>query len=176
MISPPPRNPKHTPGIATAIATAIAMVALLLPVSRTSAFIPEPETLIYGKIVNRTGAPTEQLVTSGRLLWKIRCADGSEIRLSGTVGELNGGSSYFLRIPHQALALGQQASPHSVPLGISRSGASHVEITLDDQTTRILAPATSQLALEQSLRASAYRLDLEVDIPELDTDGDGIPD
>lgn len=155
---------------------AIAWLISLLTAIHASAFIPEPETVIYGRILNRTGGQSEQLVTTGELLWKIRKSDGSQISLKGRVGELQGGASYFLRIPHQALVLGQQALANSVPLGITRSDASHVEITLGGRSTRILAPATSRLDLEQALRASTYRLDLEVLLPELDTDGDGIPD
>jgi hypothetical protein len=170
--------PNHLPNrnFGRFLAWITAAVAIVAASPVAHAFISEPETIIYGRIVNRTGGQSEQLVTSGNLVWKIQRADGSEISLTGEVGELQGSSSYFVRVPHNALVVGESSTSYTLPLGLTRSSASHIEITLDNHPTRILSPASSNIDLEQALRASTYRIDLEVIFPELDSDGDGTPD
>ena len=141
------------------------------------AFVSEPETLIYGRILNRTNPNAEQLVTSGALEWSIRRSDGSSIRLSGEVDVLDGGRlSYLVRIPHQAVMLGQSPNTQAVPLGTATATAYHTAIKLDGTAATILPPATAGFELDQLHRAGAIRIDLGVDFASGDTDGDGMPD
>lgn len=156
---------------------AAAVAWLMAPLADAAAFIGEPETLLYGRILNRRNPNAEQLVTSGELRWSIRKPDGTLIQLSGEVDSLGGGQySYLLRIPHQAVMLGQTPVAQTIPLGTSTTTAFHMGITLDGSPALILPPSTSAFDLDQLSRASALRLDLEVDSAALDTDGDGIPD
>lgn len=142
-----------------------------------AAFIGEPETLIYGRILNRDNPNAEQLVTEGELRWTIRRADGVAIELSGEVDELGGGEhSYLLRIPHQALVLEAQPSELAVPLGASPRTATHEVITLDGAALEMLPPATSGFPVEMVTRGSAIRIDLALSTEPLDGDGDGMPD
>ena len=164
---------RSLPGITLVAGLLVALVAA----TTTQAFIAEPETLVYGRVLNRHNPNAEQLVTSGQLLWTIRKADGSTILLSATVDTLSGGSySYCLRIPHQAMMMGQQASSLTVPLGTSPSLASFETITMDGGPAAILPPATTSIDLDQLLRAAALRVDLEINVAPLDSDGDGMPD
>jgi len=141
------------------------------------AIVGEPETIVYGRILNRIDPNSEQVVIEGELLWSIQRPDGSFIQLSGEVAELNGGNfSYTLRIPHQAVMLGEATVDEAVPLGTSASTAYHTGITLDGNPAAILPPSTSGFDLDQLLRASAMRIDLEVLLDGLDSDDDGIPD
>jgi hypothetical protein len=145
--------------------------------SSADPFIGEPETIVYGRILNRRNPNVDHVVTSGTLKWTIRKPDGSAIQLSGDVDELDGGrQSYLLRVPHQAVMLGQTASTQVLALGTTKSVATHTGITVDDHPAAILAPATSRFDLDQLLRASAVRMDLEIDTDVLDTDGDGMAD
>ncbi len=153
------------------------LLALLLGAPAANAFIGEPETLVYGRILNRRNPNAEQLVTSGQLLWTLKKPDGSTLRLSGVVDALGGGShSYFLRIPHQAVMLGQQPSALTVPLGATPSIATFETITLDGGPAAILPPASTSIDLDQLLRTTAWRVDLEINAAPLDSDGDGMPD
>ncbi|MCH7226907.1 cadherin-like domain-containing protein [Haloferula sp. A504] len=141
------------------------------------AFIAEPETILYGRVLNRSNPNTEQLVVEGRLLWTIQKPDGSSIQLAGEMAEMSGGEfSYTVRVPHQAVMLGETATTNAVPLGTSEAPAFHSEITVDGVMAEILPPATSAFDLDQLLRASAVRIDLGVIAEELDSDGDGMPD
>lgn len=157
----------------------LAVSWLLASVSVASAqsFIGEPETLVYGRILNRANPNAEQLITGGQLLWTIQKPDGTTIVLSGEVDKLGGGNySYLLRIPHQAVMLGQQPQPGTLPLGIVPTAASHMTITLDDAVAEIMPPATSRLDLDQILRATTWRMDLQISTAAEDTDGDGMAD
>lgn len=153
------------------------LIALVLGTPVASASIGEPETLVYGRIVNRQNPNSEQLVTTGELRWTIVRTDGSSILLSGDVGELGEGRfSYVLSIPHEAVVIGGTVSENTVPLPNAISEATHVSITLDGKPVAIIPPALSSFELDQVLRANAIRLDLETNSEALDTDKDGMPD
>ena len=140
------------------------------------AYISEPETTIYGRIVNRAG-PVEQVMTEGTLTWKLRKPDGIELLLNGDVGSLNGGEySYTLSIPHQALSLGQTPESTLVPLPPVGSTQQFTQITYNDQPALVMAPGSASFELLQARRGAAIRLDLEVYIPIVDGDHDGMAD
>ena len=168
-----PRNCSSRP--ARTAATWLSLLAL--GSTAAHAFISEPETLVYGRILNRKNPNLEQLVTEGTLHWTIQKPDGSVVVLSGEVDALdNGRYSYLVRIPHQAMMLGQQASPLVLPLGTTTTTASHASISFNGAPASILSPSTSVFDLDQVLRASALRVDLEINAASPDEDGDGIPD
>jgi hypothetical protein len=168
-----PRNCSTRP--AHIAATWLSM--LLFGSTAAHAIISEPETLVYGRILNRQNPNLEHLVTEGTLHWTIQKPDGSVVVLSGEVDALDGGNfSYLVRIPHQAMMLGQQASPLVLPLGTTTTTASHASISFNGAPAGILSPSTSVFDLDQVLRASALRVDLEINAPSPDEDGDGMPD
>lgn len=152
----------------------LAMVLCLAPQAR--AYISEPETIIYGRIINRSGA-VDQLVTQGSLVWKLRKPDGSDLLLTASVDPLNGGTfSYSLAIPHQALSLGQETNPYVVGLATTATTQQLLQITYNGQPASIMAPTSSSFDLSQAQRGAAIRIDLEINIPMVDSDNDGIPD
>ena len=153
----------------------LTVLTLCLAVS-AQAFISEPESLVYGRIINRSG-PIDQLVTEGTLTWKLTGPDGTELFLNALGAPMNDGTiSYSMAIPHQALSLGQVSAPTVVPLGTTPSTQVLTEITYNGQQARIMAPASSSFDVYQAQRAATHRIDLEINIPMLDTDHDGMPD
>jgi hypothetical protein len=170
-----PRNCSTRP--ARTAATWLSMLLFGSTAAHAAAIISEPETLVYGRILNRQNPNLEHLVTEGTLHWTIQKPDGSVVVLSGEVDALDGGHySYLVRIPHQAMMLGQQASPLVLPLGTTTTTASHASISFNGAPASILSPSTSVFDLDQVLRASALRVDLEIKAPSPDEDGDGMPD
>ena len=151
------------------------LLCLLIPFT-SHAGISEPSTVFYGRIVNRTSGQEYQL-TNGHLVWIINRPDGSQLTLATDVTTLRGGDfSYRLDVPHQALSSGLDISPNNVALTIQPTSCSNLQISVDGFPASIVAPGSAVFAVAQSLRASTYRLDLELFNPMLDSDGDGIPD
>ena len=141
-----------------------------------AAVIPEPDTVLYGRIVNRSG-PAEHLVTSGTLTWKFLLPGGEERAFTASLEPLqNGTISYQLRLPHSLLGSGLQSEPGSLPLSIDRTTYVFGDIAVNG--ARAVANPEQALAVvvNQENRAQALRVDLSLDAAMPDTDGDGMPD
>ena len=141
--------------------------------------IPEPETIIYGKVINSTsGQP--YLVTQGNLIWTVQSDDGGSttITLSTPLEPLdNGDYSYRLKVSHQALSFGTTVADGVIPLGITEEKFyEHVNITIDGNPARIASSSNDFFTTWQDNRAATLRVDLEVSFDLPDSDGDGIPD
>jgi hypothetical protein len=152
------------------------LAVLLLPPLSASADISEPSTVFYGKIINRTSGE-EYLLSQGTLTWVVTKPDGSHLTLTAALQSLNNGQfSYRLDVPQEALSYGLTVSSAAVPLALNPAACSHAAISVNGYPASILAPGTKSFSVSQSVRASTYRLDLEVFNPLSDTAGDGIPD
>ena len=138
--------------------------------------IPEPETVFYGKVLTRSG-PHAHLLTEGTLTWRIGKPDGGELAVEARLASLKGGEfSYQIKVPQQAISLGLEQDPNAAALSFQEQSYEHVAIFLDGLPARILAPGTHSFGVEYADRAGTQRLDLEVEMPMPDTDGDGLPD
>src|SRR5882762_5993228 len=173
--SPSDESPRGKHGRQVAAWLISPLVALGLSLS-SHAEITEPDTIFYGKVVNRS-SHQDYLVTQGALAWAIQRPDGKQINITTTLLPLNGGAyCYQLRVPHETLTFGLTVSSNSVPLTVLPGTCSHLQVTVDGLPATIMAPASSTFVVSQALRASTYRLDLELLNPLADTSGDGIPD
>ncbi len=152
------------------------LAGLLLAASRLTAGIPEPETVFYGRIVNRTSGQ-EYLMVQGNLAWVIRKPDGQPMQLTAALTPLKDGEfSYRINVPHEALSSGLTVSSSSVPLPSQNATCSLLQISVDGAPARIMAPGESVFDVAQTTRATTHRLDLEVFTALPDANGDGIPD
>ncbi|MCL1856052.1 MAG: hypothetical protein FWF84_00175 [Kiritimatiellaeota bacterium] len=157
--------------------TIALLLALFSPVGGVyAATIAEPATTFYGKVVGTADAQP-WLITEGRLEWTIRRADGTDVTLKTKLYAYNKGTfSYRLDVPHSALSLGLAGEGGGVPLALYEQTHRHLAVTLDGEPVTLLGPAGEVFTSAQILRSATYRLDLGVDRPALDTDGDGVPD
>ena len=81
-----------------------------------AATVSEPETIFYGRIINRLSGQT-YVLSEGALTWRIRRSNGTLVTLTAELQPLKGGVySYRLNVPHQALGLGLLSSTSVVPL------------------------------------------------------------
>jgi hypothetical protein len=157
----------------------LALLSALVPLGcLIAASIPEPPTVVYGRVVRLIGG-REFPVTSGTLSWSIRpVATGTPaLTLSAPLGSwANGSLCYRLEVPHEALVSGLSISSGAVALGMSEAVHELVGISVDGNAARPLLPASVYLALSQAGRAKAHRVDLVLGGTPLDSDGDGLPD
>ena len=138
--------------------------------------IIEPDTIFYGEVINRTTAQID-LLTSGKLTWTIARPDGQLIAVHTSLAPLNNGRySYRLSVPHGALTYGLTVDSSQVPLSASAATCTIASIVVDTNPASVIAPGTSTFIVGQGLRASTYRLDLELTNQLTSTSGDGIPD
>ena len=138
--------------------------------------ISEPDTVFYGQIINRTSGDVF-LVSTGTVTWVVSRPDGQQITLSGAIAPLrNSLFTYRLNVPHQALAAGLVLASDVVPLATQPATCSVLQILVNGAAARVLAPGSQVFHVAQSLRASTYRLDLEVFTPLADSDTSGLPD
>jgi hypothetical protein len=153
----------------------LAIIAFFSALS-LRAGITEPETIFFGKVINRTTGQ-EYVMTNGALSWVIVKPDASRITLATKLQAIKDGDfSYRLNIPHQALSSGLDVNTNAVPLTTQPAACAHLQITVDGFPAKIIVPGTASFDVGQSLRAATHRLDLEVFNPMADSDGDGIPD
>lgn len=158
-----------------------ALAALLLGVAATAADaarISEPDTVLYGRVVERVG-DREFLLTSGELVWNLRTTGPSarDFRFVTRLTPLaDGRFSYQLRIPHDALAYDLAVKPQAMGMPGSAAQVQHLSVTLDGRSLSIAPAAVAGFALDQTRRAGVQRVDLELAGQATDTDGDGAPD
>src|SRR4051812_27825343 len=152
------------------------LLSVLFVAAWARADISEPETIFYGKVINRTSGQ-EDLLTQGSLVWTLSGTDGRQLTLMATLQPINGGMySYQLLVPHEALNYGFDVSSNSISLPPVPVTYTHLQITVDGVPASLMAPGSSDFAVAQSLRAATYRLDLELTNALASTSGDGIPD
>jgi len=137
--------------------------------------IIEPPTILFGKIFNRTA--NSEVLHQGELTVQIRFKGGAPISMSTSLFDYsNGEYSYVLEIPHQASSLGLLDNGQYLPLQSAASTLTLQSLAVDGYPAAVVAPGTSTIELSQEDRGQVLRLDLEVSLPEVDFDGDGIPD
>lgn len=156
------------------------LLFLLLPSSfvfSSAAAIPEPPSLVYGRVVVRGGGH-EMLLTEGRLSWQIRAVGESApgLELETNMRPYGGIYSYAMRIPHEAQVFGEEVGGDAIALKSTSITHELMNIALDGVALEPAEPADAFLPFGQGVRAGAYRVDLVVagDMP--DTDEDGMPD
>ncbi|PXA05116.1 hypothetical protein DDZ13_03910 [Coraliomargarita sinensis] len=150
-------------------------LGLILSASQALAAIPEPDTLLYGKVLHRANGNEHQLM-QGTLTWTLEDQNGQEYQYETELTDIGGEFSYKLPIPHQALSTGLNVDSSVIPLGVGEKTYEFVSIEVDGYPAAILWSEIDFLSLIQEDRAATYRIDLVVSFDLLDTDGDGMPD
>jgi hypothetical protein len=169
----------HRPNQARSPVPLIALAAALTstaPSTSLAATISEPETVLFGRIVNRAGN-AEEFVSQGELAWTFQVPGGGERTFRAALEPLQSGQySYQLRIPHSVALTGLATAPEALPLTIDEKAYGFAEIRVNGAEASVAGDMAAALGVAQSRRAQAVRVDLVLREPMLDTDGDGIPD
>lgn len=157
---------------------ALQVLFVLTPVALSAAGFTEPPAVLYGKIIHVDQGATYQ-VFSGQLRVVIVNENNALNRVTletplGMVGE-NGDFSFRLEIPQKYLPVQNELS-QMLSVGNGNASFQFATVTVDGVAAEALDSAQSLLATSFSRRGSEHRLDLKVNLPQLDSDGDGMPD
>ncbi|MBT7844805.1 MAG: hypothetical protein HN742_23215, partial [Lentisphaerae bacterium] len=140
--------------------TITCALLVLCGVPQALAEIPEPDTILYGRIVNPTSG-RDYVLSAGDLVWTLRGADGADMVLQARLAAYaEGAYSYRLNVPHEASALGVDLSDGVIPLGPVESVVRYGQVLVNGHEARVLPPSAEALALQQSTRAATHRVDL----------------
>lgn len=135
--------------------------------------VPEPGLILYGQVRNTdTGG---SLLTYGTLRWTIQPPSGSPITVGVMLTNINDQFSYVVRVPFESVLSGFTLSANTLalsntPVSYNRSA------TVNFQPATILAPATPSFTFGPADRGRSERVDLQVTLPFVDTDSNGLDD
>jgi len=136
--------------------------------------IPEPSLVLYGVVRH---AVTSVPVTFGSLQWTLRPAGGGPaVVVSGQLTNINDQFSYVLFVPMESPLPGQPATSNSLSLSATPVTYNRVEVSVNGQSASLVNPAQGSFTLTRNDRGKIERIDLRVNVPFTDTDGDGLPD
>jgi len=150
------------------VAIAISAVAQSLP------GIPEPGLTLYGEIRNTAGGPNLRL-TLGTLVWIVQPATGNPITVQTPLRNINDQFSYAVRLPFETVPTGFTLSPNALLLSPT-SVAYTRSATINDAPATFVTTTQNSFTFSTAERGRLERVDLQVSLVVVDTDGDGIPD
>jgi hypothetical protein len=156
---------------------ALCAFALFCPLRLSVAEgLPEPGLVMYGTVTNSHGGGSARL-TSGTLTWTIQPAvGGAAIVLTTPLTNINNQFSYMLRVPFESLVGSATLSPNTLKLNSTSTTYNRPQVIIDGLPATIVAPALTTFNFGAADRGRVEQVNLQVSIPVIDADGDGIPD
>ncbi|MEO5332812.1 MAG: type I secretion C-terminal target domain-containing protein [Magnetococcus sp. YQC-5] len=188
--------------LASIMVVLLVLASSFIWVGSGLAGIPEPNTQIYGSVVNvQEGA--HEPITKGVITYTLR--KKSDINASYTYttpiecaactqyvnGQCHACNQYIYRLEVPQITadavVNTQSAGKDLPLSDKEIQYDYVEISVDGKPARIVPkwsygskttydPGSKYIVASQTRRSYYYRVDLEVNKPLVDTDQDGIPD
>jgi len=138
----------------------------------------EPPAVLYGKVVHIDAGSTYEVTRGLMSVTLVSDTDATnEVTLTAELGPSgsNGQFSYRLDIPQQYLPSSSRKDD-SLEVGEAPLKFRFSSISIDGVEASPIDTAQSLLTTSFSDRAQEHRLDLAVTLPQLDSDGDGMPD
>lgn len=158
------------------------LLALCASTVVSSAALPEPDTVFYGRVLH-LGGGEEYVMTAGELRWTVTPPEGSTqepYEVTARLSAMKGGEmSYQVRIPG-VLATAGTFTGVLPGLTVSSDPAAtpfrNTNVTVNGRAVRMADPAGIAFDVSSLTRGSFRRLDFIFDGALPDSDGDGIPD
>ena len=166
-----PRQIHHSRILATLAATALISTGAL---AQSPPGIPEPGLTLYGEVRNTAGGANLRL-TIGTLVWTVQPATGNPIAVQTPLRNINDQFSYAVRLPFETVPTGFTLSPNALQLS-STSVTYTRSATINDAPATLVTTTQNSFTFSNAERGRLERVDLEVSLVLVDTDGDGIPD
>jgi hypothetical protein len=136
--------------------------------------IPEPGLTLYGDVRNTAGGGNLRL-TVGSLVWTVQPPGGNPITIQTPLRNINDQFSYAVRLPFETVPSGFMLSPNTLQL--SSASVTYTRFaTINDAPATMVMPTQNSFSFSSAERGRLERVDLQVSLAVIDTDGDGLPD
>ena len=137
--------------------------------------ISEPGLVLYGVV--KVG---NIRMTAGRLVWQFQSALRT-VTVSTALTNINDQFSYLLQVPCETEVAGYSATSNvlsliSAPRTYNRSQVAIVTDGTNYSYPVFVNPAQTNLSISSTDRGRIERVDLQVQVPLTDLDGNGLPD
>lgn len=154
----------------------LAALVIAAPRSASAAGIPEPSLTLYGKVFNKIGGNTTRL-TYGEIRWTFKPLNGGAwVTVTNQLSNINDQFSYVLQVPCESEIVGFAISPGALKVPTAAASVDRATVLINTQAVTFVTPAQSIMALAANERGRIERVDLNVAIAPVDSDGDGLPD
>ena len=149
-----------------------------MPASSHAQGIPEPPLIIYG-VIRNVGDNNVRLIT-GTLTWQFRRNSPSQlITVTAAVSNINDQFSYMLRVPCESVIGGANFSTNALALFPSAGPESEfdrLQVSYGPRPVLFANPNQSTTVIRSQDRGRIERIDLTVNMPIVDLNGNGLPD
>jgi len=154
----------------------LAALALVMPQPAHASGIPEPSLTLYGKILNKFNGTTTRL-TQGEIKWTFKPLNGGAwVTVTNRLTNINDQFSYVLQVPCESEIIGVLLSPNTLKVPTAPAQVDCATVLVNTQAVTFVNAAQSIITLAAYERGRIERVDLQVAIAPVDSDGDGLPD
>lgn len=138
--------------------------------------IPEPPVVFYGEVRNLVNG-VDVRVTSGALAWTFYPSDaGPPVVVTTQLTNLNDQFSYALYLPCETTIAGLTATTNTFRLLSQPLTYTLNTVTINGGPVYLKVPSQNPFVMSSTNRGALQRVDLALQMSQVDTDGDGIPD
>jgi hypothetical protein len=154
---------------------AAALFHLSAPATYASG-IPEPSLTLYGKVLNKFNGATTRL-TQGQIIWTFKPSGGGAwVTVTNQLANINDQFSYVIQVPCETEAVGFVVSPNTLKVLPAATTLDRSTVKIQGQSATFVTAAQASMPLAANERGHIERVDLQIGIAPVDSDGDGLPD
>jgi hypothetical protein len=154
----------------------LAAMLLVAPRALEASGIPEPSLTLYGKVLNKFNGATTRL-TQGEIKWTFKPLNGGAwVTVTNHLLNINDQFSYVLQVPCESEIIGVLLTPNTLKVPTAPAQVDRGTVLINSQPVTFINGSQPIMALAANERGRIERVDLQVGIAPIDSDGDGLPD
>ena len=159
-------------------AGAILLAALIqaAPSSAAASGIPEPSLTLYGKVLNKFNGATTR-VTQGEMRWTFKPLNGGAwVTVTNRLTNINDQFSFVVQVPCESEIVGVALTPNTLKVPTAPVQVDRSTLLINTQAVTFVNAAQATMSLAANERGHIERVDLQMGVAPIDSDGDGLPD
>ena len=162
--------------IKTIHAGAIVLAALIQAMPSQASGIPEPSLTLYGKVLNKFNGATTR-ATDGEMRWTFKPLNGGAwVTVTNRLTNINDQFSFVVQVPCESEIVGVALTPNTLKVPTAPAQVDRSTLLINTQAVTFVNPAQAVMTLAANERGRIERVDLQMAVAPIDSDGDGLPD